>query len=51
MAVDSTVQFKRGKKNDLPYGLEGEPLYCIDTNELYVGQGKDLPPKLINVRY
>lgn len=48
MAVDSTVQFKRGKKNDLPYGLEGEPLYCIDTNELYVGQGKDLPPKLIN---
>lgn len=48
MAVDSTVQFKRGKKNDLPYGLEGEPLYCIDTNELYMGQGKDLPPKLIN---
>lgn len=48
MAVDSTVQFKRGKKNDLPYGLEGEPLYCTDTNELYVGQGKDLPPKLIN---
>lgn len=48
MAVDSTVQFKRGKKNDLPYGLEGEPLYCTDTNELYIGQGKDLPPKLIN---
>lgn len=48
MTVDSTVQFKRGKKNDLPYGLEGEPLYCTDTNELYVGQGKDLPPKLIN---
>lgn len=48
MAVDSTVQFKRGKKNDLPYGLEGEPLYCTDTNELYMGQGKDLPPKLIN---
>lgn len=48
MAVDSTIQFKRGKKNDLPYGLEGEPLYCTDTNELYVGQGKDLPPKLIN---
>ncbi|MFR5469972.1 MAG: hypothetical protein ACLTG7_00460 [Romboutsia sp.] len=48
MVVDSTIQFKRGKKNDLPYGLEGEPLYCTDTNELYVGQGKDLPPKLIN---
>lgn len=48
MAIDSTVQFKRGKKSELPMGLEGEPLYCTDTNELYIGQGKDLPPKLIN---
>lgn len=48
MAVDSTVQFKRGNKRNLPYGLEGEPLYCMDTNELYIGQGKDVPPRLIN---
>lgn len=48
MAVDSTIQFKRGKKNDLPYGLEGEPLYCTDTNELYIGQGEGHAPKLIN---
>lgn len=48
MTVNSTVQFKRGTKDKMPYGLEGEPLYCKDTNELYIGQGKDLPPKLIN---
>lgn len=47
MAVDSTIQFKRGKKNELPNGLEGEPLYCTDTNELYIGQGETLAPKLI----
>lgn len=45
--IKSTMQFKRGKKNDLPYGAEGEPLYCMDTNELYIGQGKTLAPKLI----
>ena len=46
--VKSTMQFKRGKKNELPNGLEGEPLYCTDTNELYIGQGEGHAPKLIN---
>lgn len=35
MAVDSTVQFKRGKKNDLPYGLEGD-LYTVQIQMNYM---------------
>lgn len=40
--------FRRGNKFNLPnHAPVGEPLYCVDTNELYVGMGDSLPPRLI----
>lgn len=34
-----TIQFKRGLKANLPTGVAGEPLFCTDTKELYIGDG------------
>ena len=44
-----SIQFKRARTEDrLPeYALDGEPIYCRETNALYIGQGKDVPIKLL----
>lgn len=40
--------FRKGNRLNLPSKAPiGEPLYCVDTNELYVGMGDSLPPKPI----
>lgn len=31
------LQIRRGLKIDLPTGADGEPLFCEDTNELFIG--------------
>ena len=42
-------QFKRGLSVNLPKeGLEGEPLYTLDTKKLYIGNGAGKPLTLIN---
>lgn len=42
------ISLRKGLKSDLPsHAPIGEPLYCIDTEELYVGQGDDKSPKLL----
>lgn len=34
------IQFKRGNKSDLPESADsGTPLWCEDTQELYIGTG------------
>ena len=33
------IQLRRGLKSKLPTGSEGEPLYTIDTRELFIGTG------------
>lgn len=39
------ITFKRGPKTALPNSaLKGEPLFCIDTQELYVGLGAGNEP-------
>ena len=39
----SSIRFKRGKKADLPKSANsGTPLWCEDTNELYVGTGSSV---------
>lgn len=45
----STIQFKRARTSDkLPeYALYGEPIYCSETNSLYIGQGANDPIKLL----
>lgn len=38
--MSDKIKFKRGPKKALPEVAElGEPLYCTDTNELFVGTG------------
>ena len=42
------IKFKRGPKKAMPQEAEiGEPLYCTDTNELYIGTGEGV--KLVGV--
>lgn len=44
-----TIKIKRGLKQDLPNRLAlGEPAFCVDTQEFYVGLGESLPPKAIH---
>jgi hypothetical protein len=38
------IQFHRGLKSTLPNGEIGEPLYAMDTKELFIGMGLDKPP-------
>lgn len=41
--MTGNLQFKRGLKSNLPfYELEGTPLWCLDTNELYMGTGNSV---------
>ena len=35
----NTILFKRGPKATLPVGLAGEPLYAVDSKEVFVGDG------------
>ena len=44
-----SIQFKRARTEDrLPkYALDGEPIYCYENNALYIGQGNDIPIKLL----
>jgi len=35
----NTLQLKRGAKASLPTGAAGEPLFCTDTYEFFVGDG------------
>lgn len=46
--MSDTIKFKRGTKKLMPKNPEvGEPLYCIDTNEIYIGTGDG--PKLVGL--
>jgi len=41
----ATIKIRRGLKQDLPSeGASGEPLFCTDTKELYIGVGPGSPP-------
>jgi hypothetical protein len=45
-----TFRFKRGTKDNLPpTALNGEPLFCTDTLELYIGRGQESPPSPIGI--
>ena len=33
------IQIRRGRKADMPTGSSGEPLFALDTRELYIGTG------------
>lgn len=39
-----TFVMRHGLFRNLPKGKLGEPLYCTDTHELYIGQGEDKSP-------
>lgn len=39
-----TFIMRHGLYRNLPKGKLGEPLYCTDTHELYIGQGEDKAP-------
>ena len=39
-----TFTMRHGLYRNLPKGKLGEPLYCTDTHELYIGQGEDKAP-------
>lgn len=42
------IRIKRGKRKDLPTTLpSGVLAYCVDTSELFVGMGDNLPPQPI----
>lgn len=42
------ISFKKGNKANLPSSAPvGEPLFCLDTGELYVGMGEGIKPKPI----
>ena len=44
MAYDK-IKFKHGLRQHLPQQADvGEPLYCIDTNELFIGNGEGRMP-------
>jgi len=46
----ATIRFKRGNKKDLPkYAQEGEPLFCLDTLELYIGRGDKKSTRRIGI--
>lgn len=48
--MKATIQFKRGLKEELPmYAKDGEPLFCRDTCELYIGRGPKIPVVKIGV--
>ena len=37
MGMDKTIQFKRGNRDRLPPLREGEPGFCLDSGDLFVG--------------
>lgn len=40
-----SIRIKRGIREDLPTRLpSGEPAFCVDTKELYIGMGEDHDP-------
>ena len=41
------ITFKHGNKEDLPELCLGEPAYCKDTGDLYIGNEKGTPPTRI----
>lgn len=42
------IKFKRGLFKNLPKKLEsGEPAYCIDTGELFIGNDKGEPELVV----
>lgn len=42
------ISLRKGLKSDLPsHAPLGEPLYCTDTGEIYVGMGNDSPLKKV----
>jgi len=45
----NTIKLKRGTKANLPTLNQGELAYCIDTDEVYVGDGTSNHP--VNVHY
>lgn len=45
----SRIQLRQGLKSELPKGLLGEPLFCTDTNELYIGKGENNDSEKIGV--
>ena len=57
MAIDAgelynmtTILLKRGLKANIPASASlGEPWYCTDTGELYIGQGNGIPLKRIGI--
>lgn len=45
------IQMRRGLRANLPIEAEvGEPLFCTDTNELYIGMGMGVPPVKIDIQ-
>ena len=47
----SQIKLKRGMKANLPSSLPlGEPAFCLDTKEMYVGQGKGKPLIKVNAQ-
>lgn len=43
--MSDTIQIKRGMRKNLPKKLAlGEPAFCYDTGEIYVGLGNDIMP-------
>ena len=47
----SQIKLKRGYKEHLPSSLPlGEPAFCLDTQEMYVGQGKGKPLIKVNAQ-
>ena len=47
----SQIKLKRGMKANLPNSLPlGEPAFCLDTQEMYVGQGKGKPLTKVNAQ-
>ena len=41
------ITLKHGNKEDLPELCLGEPAYCKDTGDLYIGNEKGMPPTRI----
>lgn len=35
------IKFRRGKRSDLPILAQGEPGYCTDTGEVFIGDGAE----------
>ena len=47
----SQIKLKRGYKEHLPSSLPlGEPAICLDTQEMYVGQGNGKPLIKVNAQ-